>query len=356
MSYQRINFEDFASSPLSKYTDLASSALGTTIVEVTNEFFAPAINMINPKPPVHAPGKFVATGAWMDGWETKRHNPTYDWAVLKLGFSGSFRGFDIDTHYFTGNQAPAASVEACFCPCGNLEKAEWKEILPKVELPPSCHNVFVLDKDTEVFTHLRLNNIPDGGIARFRAYGQVNPIWSDNKDEVIDLAFVGNGGRRVFCSNEHYTPSSNLLLPGRGGNMGDGWETKRSRTPGHTDFAIIKLGDKGHIFKAEIDTSHYCGNYPAQIKLEATNVSDEVPADNAEWTTIVEPSKVGAHSLFYFDTAHPEKVWSHVKFSLIPDGGAKRVRLYGVREGGKIPQLPIPNPEAQELIDNLAED
>lgn len=59
MSYQRINFEDFASSPLSKYTDLASSALGTTIVEVTNEFFAPAINMINPKPPVHAPGKFV---------------------------------------------------------------------------------------------------------------------------------------------------------------------------------------------------------------------------------------------------------------------------------------------------------
>lgn len=103
-------------------------------------------------------------------------------AVLKLGFSGSFRGFDIDTHYFTGNQAPAASVEACFCPCGNLEKAEWKEILPKVELPPSCHNVFVLDKDTEVFTHLRLNNIPDGGIARFRAYGQVSPIWSDNKE------------------------------------------------------------------------------------------------------------------------------------------------------------------------------
>lgn len=100
MSYQRINFEDFNASPLSKYTDLASSALGTTIVEVTNEFFAPATNMINPKPPVHAPGKFVgklpcwllpsmtqrwcihhfiATGAWMDGWETKRHNPTYDW-------------------------------------------------------------------------------------------------------------------------------------------------------------------------------------------------------------------------------------------------------------------------------------
>lgn len=23
--------------------------------------------------------------------------------------------------------------------------------------------------------------------------------------------------------------------------MGDGWETKRSRTPGHNDFVIVKL-------------------------------------------------------------------------------------------------------------------
>lgn len=58
--------------------------------------------MINPAPPIHAPGRFVGkfscsttlglshgilkrhghdidTGAWMDGWETKRHNPNYDW-------------------------------------------------------------------------------------------------------------------------------------------------------------------------------------------------------------------------------------------------------------------------------------
>lgn len=76
--------------------DLASSALGSSIVKVTDEFFAPAINMINPAPPIHAPGKFIGkkhkkkrkveclsfileTGAWMDGWETKRHNPNYDW-------------------------------------------------------------------------------------------------------------------------------------------------------------------------------------------------------------------------------------------------------------------------------------
>ena len=32
---------------------------------------------------------------------------------------------------------------------------------------------------------------------------------------------------------------SPIYLPGK--DMGDGWETKRSRQPGHKDWAIIKL-------------------------------------------------------------------------------------------------------------------
>ncbi|KAL0085099.1 allantoicase [Phycomyces blakesleeanus] len=347
-AYKRIQFEEIPTSPLGKCVDLASSALGSTIVAVTDEFFAPATNMINPAPPVHAPGKFIDTGAWMDGWESKRHNPTYDWAIIKLGFSGSFRGFDIDTHYFTGNQAPAASVEAAFVLDGDVQSKDtkWTEILPRVDLPPSCHNVFLLEKETAVYTHLRLNNFPDGGIARFRAYGNVSPIWPQDTSAILDLAFVGNGGRAVDVSNQHYTPGSNLLLPGRGQNMGDGWETKRSRVPGHSDYAVIRLGDKGHLLKAEIDTSHYKGNYPNKILLEATNVgNDEVPGPDAQWTTLIPKSSVGPHNLFYFDLPHSDKVFTHAKITIIPDGGLKRVRLYGVREGGKIPALPISLPK-----------
>lgn len=97
--------------------------------------------------------------------------------ILKLGFPGSIQGFDIDTSFFTGNQAPAASVEAANVQEGqDVKQAEWIEILPKVELPPDSHNVFELDKTTAVYTHLRLNNYPDGGIARFRVYGQVEPF------------------------------------------------------------------------------------------------------------------------------------------------------------------------------------
>ena len=122
----------------------------------------------------------------------------------------------------------------------------------------------------------------------------------------------------MFCTNEHYTPSSNLLLPGRGQNMGDGWETKRSRTPGHSDQAIIKLGTKGHLLKAEVDTSHYKGNYPHKIALEATVSDKEVPDSSAVWDSLIEPSSVGAHGLYYFDLPHSDKVYTHAKFAIIP--------------------------------------
>ncbi|GAA5801577.1 allantoicase [Helicostylum pulchrum] len=343
-AYEQLQFEQLKTSPLAACVDLASSALGSTIVAVTDEFFAPATNMINPAPPIHAPGRFVDTGAWMDGWETKRHNPTYDWAIIKLGFSGSFKGFDLDTHYFTGNQAPAGSVDAAVVPVGaDAESADikWTNILPKVELPPTQHNVFMLKEETSVYTHLRVNNIPDGGIARFRAYGNVSPIWPEDKNAVVDLAFCGNGGRAVDVSNQHYTPGSNILLPGRGSNMGDGWETKRSRTAGHTDHVLVRLGDRGHILKAVVDTSHYCGNYPHKIILEATTSDKLVPEADAKWTTLIEPASTGPHDLFYFDLPHTDKVFSHAKVTLIPDGGLKRLRLYGVREGATIPALPI---------------
>ncbi|KAI7895334.1 allantoicase [Mucor mucedo] len=341
-AYERIEFDDLKTS-LASYIDLASSALGSTIVAVTDEFFAPATNMINPAPPIHAPGRFIDTGAWMDGWESKRHNPTYDWAIIKLGFSGSFKGFDIDTHYFTGNQAPFASVEAASVPEGEdaeAEEVKWTEILPKVELPPSQHNVFVLKDETAVYTHLRLNNIPDGGIARFRAYGNVSPIWPEDINAVVDLAFCGNGGRAVEVSNQHYTPGSNILLPGRGQNMGDGWETKRSRTPGHTDHVVVRLGGEGHILKAVVDTSNYCGNYPHKIILQATNSKDLVP-QTEEWTTLIEPASTGPNDLFYFDLPHTDKVFTHAKIVIVPDGGIKRLRLFGVRKGGVLPALPL---------------
>lgn len=79
------------------------------------------------------------------------------------------------------------------------------------------------------------------GIARFRLYGNAVPVFPSDPEAIIDLAHVSSGGLAVSCSDQHYSTKDNLLLPGRGGDMGDGWETKRSRQPGHQDWVIVKL-------------------------------------------------------------------------------------------------------------------
>ena len=55
------------------------------------------------------------------------------------------------------------------------------------------------------------------------------------------MAHVFAGGRIQFVSDQHFGVGSNIINPGRGKDMGDGWETKRSREQGHKDWVIIKL-------------------------------------------------------------------------------------------------------------------
>ena len=43
--------------------------------------------------------------------------------------------------------------------------------------------------------------------------------------------------------------------------MGEGWETRRKRGPGH-DWIILKLAGKSLIQKIEVDTDHFKGNFP----------------------------------------------------------------------------------------------
>jgi allantoicase len=187
----------------------------------------------------------VETGAWYDGWETRRHNPApADWVIIKLGVpSGKVHGVEIDTAFFNGNHAPAISVEGVFLEGSRPdENTVWETILPKQECGPSQRHIWRLPAPTEnAYSHVRLNMYPDGGIARFRLFGNVVPVWPDDHESIVDLAHVANGGLAVSCSDQHFGTRHNLLLPGRGKDMGDGWETARSRQPGHVDWVVIKL-------------------------------------------------------------------------------------------------------------------
>src|SRR5204862_101352 len=83
-----------------------------------------------------------------------------------------------------------------------------------------------------------------------KIYGEVFKDWKKIKeDELVDFASALNGAKAVLCSDMFFSHMDNLIMPGRGVNMGDGWETKRSRKEGNRDWVIIRLAHKGGINK-----------------------------------------------------------------------------------------------------------
>ncbi len=284
----------------------------------------------------------VYSGAWYDGWETRRHNAEpFDWVVIRLGVaSGTIEGIEIDTAFFNGNHAPAISVEGCFSQDDDEVlswkggRGSWVTILGAQECGPSQRFGWKLDAPTaKQYTHVRLNMYPDGGIARFRLFGHAVPVFPADKDTIFDLAAAQNGGVAVSCSDQHFGTKDNLILPGRGKDMGDGWETARSRAKGHIDWTIIRLGAPGYIQNFIVDTAHFRGNYPQQIRLEAIDwKGDSEPAADAKgWATMAEPLKGQP------DVEHPaeslvkDRAFTHVKLIMVPDGGVKRVRVFAKR-------------------------
>ena len=265
----------------------------------------------------------------MDGWETRRRRtPGNDFCIVRLGVAGIVRGVDIDTSHFTGNYPPHASIDACVADVDVPEEG-WTELLRRTPLSPDQHHLLPVDDDTS-WTHLRLNIYPDGGIARLRVYGEVRP-GPPEEEGSIDLVALRHGGRALACSDEHFGSMHNLNLPGRGINMGDGWETARRRGPGN-DWVILALGYRGRIERAEVDTAHFKGNYPDRVSIEAGvfDSNDAAVADSDRWQTLLAETKLSMDQQHYFEAELADiGPVTHVRMSIYPDGGVSRLRLFG---------------------------
>jgi allantoicase len=273
----------------------------------------------------------------MDGWESRRkRDPGHDWCILQLATSGKIYGVDIDTNYFLGNHPPHASLEAANSKeeQPDFDKIKWTEILPKSELKPGSQNFYEIEDHT-IYTHLRLHIYPDGGVARLKVYGEVFRDWSKVKDdETIDLAAATNGAKSVLCNDMFFSHMNNLIMPGRGVNMGDGWETKRNRTPGNKDFVIVRLAHKGVIEKLLIDTCHFKGNYPDSCLVEGCAITgdkeDKLDSDTIKWTTVLPQSKLQADHEHYFEKEiNSKEAFTHLRLTIFPDGGVSRMRAWG---------------------------
>jgi len=317
--------------------DLAQSRLGSKIVYKTDEFFAPAKRIINPWPPVFKEGVFDKHGKWMDGWETRRKRfKSHDYLIIKLGKPGKINKVDIDTSYFSGNQPSKISLEACFSKKKLPSKnSKWVTILKKKSTKANSHHFFII-KNKSVFTHIKLNIYPDGGVARIRIYGSIQTKKKFG-NKTINLTSVLNGATPIACNNEHFGRAENILAPGTGKNMGDGWETKRSRGK-NFDWLILKCATAGKINKIQIDTHHFKGNYPNKCSLQAAYLNAKISGktivnSSKKWKLLLNKAKLHAHKKHNFhNKLMKNKKINYIRINIFPDGGISRIRAFGIAE------------------------
>jgi allantoicase len=315
--------------------NLASPRLGSRAIMASDDFFADKSRLLQDSEPVFIPDKYDENGKWMDGWESRRRRGGgHDFCIIKLGVKGQVHGVDIDTRHFTGNYPPAASIEAVLAEDRSTDKALWREIVPVTKLGPSQQH-FISVSDRGVYDHLRLNIFPDGGVARFRVYGDPVADW-EGKDKAAryELSALKNGGRIIAYNDAHYGSVWTMLLEGRGINMGDGWETRRRREPGN-DWIIVRLGAAGIVDRIEVDTAHYKGNYPDRCSVSAAMVrspSDtSVISEAMYWPELMGEQKLEADKIHAFEGSKIAKLGpvNHVRLNIFPDGGISRLRIFG---------------------------
>jgi allantoicase len=348
---------DHSTAAFTNLADLASARVGGRAIATNDDFFASKSNLVKPEAPIFIPGKYTSRGKWMDGWESRRQRtPGHDWCIIALGLRGVIYGVNVDTRFFTGNYPSHCSIDAYDATVTRrpssarperAKRVEWvdrqpqrarapndgfREILPKSALCGDGDNFFAID-DRRPWTHVRLNIFPDGGVARLRVYGEAAIDWGRviQAGRPIDLASILNGGLVLGASDMHFGAKDNMIMPGRAKNMGDGWETRRRRGPGH-DWAIIRLGTSGLVSRVEIDTNHYKGNYPESASLEACLApgASLESIESVTWSELLPRTRLRPHHRHLFSKElRSTGPASHVRLNIFPDGGISRLRVHG---------------------------
>jgi allantoicase len=149
--------------------------------------------------------------------------------------------------------------------------------------------------------------------------------------QLPDLASRLLGGGVVRVDDEFFAAADHLVLPSaptftprtfdHKGQVYDGWESRRRRSPG-SDSVVIRLGAPGVIRGAVVDTAFFTGNYPPFASIDAASSAD------GDWVPLVakSPLKGDSRNLFGVDD---ERRFTHVRLTIHPDGGVARLRVHG---------------------------
>jgi allantoicase len=331
------------------WPDLASRALAGSVVWATDESFAERENLIRATEPVFDPAEFGNKGKVYDGWETRRRRHDEiggnDSAIVRLGVPGQIRGIVVDTAWFTGNYPPQVAVYGLTCDdyltgeeIAALPESAWTTLVPPTDAQGDHRHHFEIfpagPAASQRFTHVRLDMIPDGGVARLRVHGQPVP---DPRflGCTLDLAALENGGRITDCTNMFYSRPDHIISLGRARNMGEGWENARRRGDGN-DSVTVQLAGEGRVRWIELDTSYFVFNSPGDVKLTGITASGE----EVELVALTKVLPDTRHRFLISDPAEgdsgPTPVVA-VRADVYPDGGISRLRVWGeLTEAGRL--------------------
>jgi len=155
-----------------------------------------------------------------------------------------------------------------------------------------------------------------------------------------DLASRTFGGGIVHADDEFFAAADHLLSPAapaftprtfdHRGQVYDGWETRRRRTPGQ-DSVIVRLGAPGVVRGIDVDTAFFTGNYPPYASVDGLAVAgypDAAALRGADWIPMVGKSALAGDSRNLFAVDQPRRL-THVRLTIHPDGGVARLRVHG---------------------------
>lgn len=332
--------------------------VGSQIIEVSNQKFARAENLISPYLPVFDPAFYGRQGKVMDSWESARHNPLdYDSLKIKFEFPVNISYASICTKFHLGNQFSHLEL------IGFDVQGNEHLLLPKTKIEGHSFLKIKLDKEFRDIRFVLVKAFPDGGLTRIGLYEEIpssearnflslssakNIKYSDEipvpqkplslkysfqindikrhweatlPNNLIDVACAAFGGEIISQSNQHYGPAVSTISPFAPIDMFDGFETARSRKPDNFEELVIKFGRPSKLENVVCDFTYFVNNNPRDLSIDAL-IDDH-------WETIVPRQFVkpfaGNKISFYLNE---KRVIQQLKVKCYPDGGINRIHAY----------------------------
>jgi malate synthase len=337
-------------------------AVGGHVIDTSNQRFARGENLLSPHEPIFDVTLYGREGKVMDSWESVRHNrkpesEPIDTLVFSPGQTAPIRFVSFSTKFHDGNHSPAVRLEGRSGPT-------WQMLLQ--HLPVDGHSWIGIDLGKEIgpFHEFRVSMIPDGGLSRIGLFGSnlpqseqmkfkpldlarcirypepiphpqkplspsyvASPLDIQNNfaalkpGQLFDVASAAYGGRVIRASNEHYGPAKQVISPYPPINMFDGFESARSRVPGHYEEVELELGRPALLDSLQFDFSYFRNNNPLEVLVEGRSQD--------AWLPLLGQRRVKefAGNRFEGKIRNP-KVFDRIRVRVIPDGGIHRIRIF----------------------------